>query len=194
MNNVKVCILSVAEGFFDIFYRSIDSDQIRFHKSDSHEAFLDDQKSAQFDILILEFANEDKDIPFLLEAKKRFPRLRIWYAIDREDIRLAIQLMKSGADDIIELPLNRYALNRKLETFLATNLDINDKNFKPNLTKIEKRILANIVKGYSNKEIAEIMDRGIRTIEDHKAKIKKKLGVESSVELFYKASQLDLEE
>jgi PAS domain S-box-containing protein len=51
------------------------------------------------------------------------------------------------------------------------------------LTVIEKQILDLILQGYSNKEIASKLFRSVRTIEDHRAHIMQKLGVNNIVEL-----------
>jgi PAS domain S-box-containing protein len=51
------------------------------------------------------------------------------------------------------------------------------------LGQIEKEILILIMQGKSNKEIAQLMHRSIRTTEDHRSNIMKKLGAGNLVEL-----------
>jgi PAS domain S-box-containing protein len=60
------------------------------------------------------------------------------------------------------------------------------------LTETEIIVLKSIVKGMSNKEIAHLFHRSIRTIENHRAHIMKKLGVDSSVELVKRAVAMKL--
>jgi PAS domain S-box-containing protein len=60
------------------------------------------------------------------------------------------------------------------------------------LTKTEKKVLAIVLQGKSSKEIADILHRSIRTIEDHRSHIMHKLGATNLVELTQKASGLDL--
>ena len=55
------------------------------------------------------------------------------------------------------------------------------------LTKIEKHILGLIMQGKCNKEIAKALDRSIRTIEEHRANIMRKLNATNLVELAQKA-------
>jgi PAS domain S-box-containing protein len=58
------------------------------------------------------------------------------------------------------------------------------------LTNTEKDILENLMQGMSNKEIAFKTGRSVRTIEDHRANVMRKLGVNNIVELIQKAFKL----
>ena len=58
------------------------------------------------------------------------------------------------------------------------------------LTKGEKKILYHLMQGKSNKEIAHQFERSIRTIEDHRASIMRKLDVDNIVDLTQKALNL----
>lgn len=51
------------------------------------------------------------------------------------------------------------------------------------LTDREQEILTYIAKGYSNKEIADLLFISVKTVESHKAKIMEKLGMQSRHEL-----------
>jgi DNA-binding NarL/FixJ family response regulator len=55
------------------------------------------------------------------------------------------------------------------------------------LTKAERKVLDFIMQGKSNKEIAKELGRSVRTIEDHRAHIMQKLGVDNLVDLAQKA-------
>jgi PAS domain S-box-containing protein len=55
------------------------------------------------------------------------------------------------------------------------------------LTKTEKIILEHLMQGKSNKEIARGLGRSVRTIEDHRSHIMRKLGVDNIVDLTRKA-------
>jgi PAS domain S-box-containing protein len=55
------------------------------------------------------------------------------------------------------------------------------------LTKAEKETLSFVLQGKSNKEIARILSRSVRTIEGHRANIMQKLNVGSLAELLQKA-------
>jgi len=62
------------------------------------------------------------------------------------------------------------------------------------LTATEIKVLRLIVSGISNKEIALLSHRSIRTIENHRSRLMKKLGVDNSVELVKRAVAIGLVE
>jgi PAS domain S-box-containing protein len=104
--------------------------------------------------------------------------------------------------DIISVPLtfsdNVYVLCflretpfRKDKTVLQQKTSL-DSYSSQLLTETEVKVLKSIVKGMSNKEIARLFRRSIRTIENHRAHIMKKLNVDSSVELVRRAVALGL--
>ncbi|MHC5161924.1 MAG: PAS domain S-box protein [Planctomycetota bacterium] len=55
------------------------------------------------------------------------------------------------------------------------------------LTKAEKNILNHLMQGKSNKEIARSLRRSVRTVEDHRSHIMRKLNVDNIVDLTRKA-------
>jgi PAS domain S-box-containing protein len=54
------------------------------------------------------------------------------------------------------------------------------------LTRIQRKVLGMILVGLTNKQIAFRIHRSIRTVEDHRYRIMKKLGAENSVDLVRK--------
>ena len=60
------------------------------------------------------------------------------------------------------------------------------------LTATEINILKLIVSGLSNKEIAQLLHRSPRTIENHRAHLMKKLNVDNSIELIRQAVKMGL--
>lgn len=60
------------------------------------------------------------------------------------------------------------------------------------LTRREKEILSNIAKGNSNKEIAELLNLSVRTVESHRSSIRDKTGGGNAVALAKIAAKLNL--
>lgn len=60
------------------------------------------------------------------------------------------------------------------------------------LTSRELEILKLLARGYTSKAIAENLDISQRTVEVHRTRILRKMGVSSTTELLYKLSQLNL--
>lgn len=60
------------------------------------------------------------------------------------------------------------------------------------LSKREKQILGLVINGKHNKEIADVLEKSIRTIETHRFNIMKKLGVNNAVDMINKAIRENL--
>ncbi|MHC4926257.1 MAG: PAS domain S-box protein [Planctomycetota bacterium] len=75
-------------------------------------------------------------------------------------------------------------LNKQQNCIEGTLYDI---TIKKVLTKTEKEVLALLMEGKTNKEIAFQTGRSIRTVEDHRAHIMQKMGVDNLVDLTKKA-------
>ena len=58
------------------------------------------------------------------------------------------------------------------------------------LTPAEKKVLRLVVEGMGNKQVARILKRSVRTIEDHRSRIMQKLGVDNLPDLVRKAKSL----
>lgn len=85
----------------------------------------------------------------------------------------------------------RETSSRKVESILQESTSL-DSYASQLLSATEMKILRSIIKGMSNKEIATFFHRSIRTIENHRAHIMKKLNVDSSIELVKRAITMGL--
>ena len=74
----------------------------------------------------------------------------------------------------------------------AATRSISRESFRSPLSRREREVLAHIVKGYSNKETARLLNISVRTIESHRQTIRRKLGAKRSVELVSRAFQMGL--
>jgi DNA-binding NarL/FixJ family response regulator len=61
-----------------------------------------------------------------------------------------------------------------------------------NLSKREKEILRMVVDGKQNKQIADLLDKSIRTVETHRFNIMKKLDVNNAIDMVNKAMKENL--
>ncbi len=75
---------------------------------------------------------------------------------------------------------------QKARSILHQNASTNSGTSKP-LTATEMKVLQLIVSGMSSNEISQLSHRSIRTIENHRAHLMKKLGVDNLVELVKRA-------
>lgn len=103
------------------------------------------------------------------------------------DIPIAVRAMKLGAVDFIEKPLNLAALLEVLEkSFEALAVAVENAQAAKeasaliaHLTPREIQILRMLVKGSSNKTVADKLELSCRTVEVHRSNALKKLSVRS---------------
>jgi len=60
------------------------------------------------------------------------------------------------------------------------------------LTAVQMKILKMVINGKSNKEVAGLLDRSVRTVEVHRAHMMEKLGVSNLLDLVKRAATLGL--
>ena len=99
----------------------------------------------------------------------------------KEEIVKAIKVVASGekyySGSVSGIIVNGY-LN------VVSNPGTSDiENKKGRISKQEKSILAHLVHGRNSREIAENLTLSIRTVDNHRARMMKKLGVKNAVEL-----------
>jgi len=125
----------------------------------------------------------------LAEVRRRAPWLPVVLMTDFGDVRTAARAFKMGVDDFIEKPIGRETLLLAAEAALA-RMTPRDPLLGTSLTRAERRILHLILQGRSNKETARLLNRSVRTIEVHRNRIMKKMGVGNLVDLVKRAYEM----
>jgi FixJ family two-component response regulator len=128
-------------------------------------------------------------------------RLPIIFLSGQGDIPASVRAMKAGAVDFLTKPVRREALLRAVENALdvdtegraARELLGELKKRYENLTPREREVLAHVVGGKLNKEIAFDLGTSERTIKAHRASIMEKLRVQSVAELARLAQELGIQ-
>jgi len=105
---------------------------------------------------------------------------------NKQEFLKAIHAVQKGekyfTGDISNILVQHYLNLRHQSGRTPASADTGDNT----LTKREKQILSLIYKGESNKEIAEKLDKSVRTIETHRFNIMKKLDANNLAELLRK--------
>ncbi|HEX42037.1 MAG TPA: response regulator transcription factor [Phycisphaerales bacterium] len=128
-------------------------------------------------------------IELLVKARSLMPSLPVLLITGYGDVPMAVQALKAGALDFIEKPLKRDALLQAVKSALAKSPQIHIR-IADVLTRTEREVLRMVVHGRNAREIAGIRHRSVRTIEDHRSRIFRKLGVSNLVELLNKLNLL----
>ena len=144
------------------------------------------------DLLITDIRMPDMDgMTLLAEARRLAPWLPILVVTGFGDVPLAVKAMRIGAADFIEKPLHKETFLRKVESILRQNTPSDPYEGRP-LTRTELKVLKLVMGGKSNREIAELLRRSIRTVEDHRSHVMRKLGVRNVIQLVERAAQMGL--
>ena len=144
------------------------------------------------DVLLTDVRMPEKGgIELLVEVKRSFPWLPVLMMTSYADIPMSVEAVKAGAFNFIEKPLDGQMLLDVVETALRES-DLTNILRGKLLTKTEAVILNLILQGRSNKGIAHILHRSVRTIEDHRNHIMRKLDVDNVVDLVKRATTLGM--
>ena len=128
-------------------------------------------------------------IELMKKVKCLIPYLPIIIITGHGDIPTAVSAIKYGAEGFYAKPLEIEKFIQKIRSVLHQNHDIHRIINKP-LTDMEMKVLKLIIDGNSNLEIATILNRSIRTVEVHRAKIMKKLEVDNVIDLIKRTTLL----
>ncbi|EIC29974.1 response regulator transcription factor [Methylomicrobium album] len=158
----------------------------------SAEAFLENYRPGRPGCLLL-----DVNLPGLngdeLQAEliRRKIRLPIIFLTAYGDIPMTVRAIKAGAVDFLTKPVSRDLLLERIRTVLEHEAQVNEQaaehaqsmSQQYGLTSREMEIMAWVVEGRSNKEIARQLGISYRTVEIHRARILKKTGTTNPLEL-----------
>jgi len=107
------------------------------------------------------------------------------------EVEIAVMAMKHGAFDFLEKPFSKQLLLGKVQAALDASGEHfqqtrHEKTREARLSLLSARELSVVnlvVQGKTSKEISELLDIKLRTVESHRSRIFEKLHVKSTVEL-----------
>jgi FixJ family two-component response regulator len=135
------------------------------------------------DLLITDMKMPEMDgIELLNKVKCIVPSLPVIVITGYGDIPMAVKALKAGALDFVEKPFDRQSFLSVVESALMRSSQTHPLVGKV-LTKTEMTVLRLMLDGKSTKEIANLRHRSLRTIEDQRSQIMRKLGVDNLVDL-----------
>jgi len=140
-------------------------------------------RSQKCDLLITDLRMPEKDgLELLADVKHLAPWVPVLMITGYGDIPTAVKAIKGGAVDFIEKPLGKKAFLQKVRSILRESAPIDVSVGQP-LTRTEMRVLKCIIDGRSNRDIADLLHRSVRTVEVHRAHIMHKFGVDNVIDL-----------
>ncbi len=168
---------------------------------ESAEAFLARPDTAARGCLVL-----DVTMPGLngLELQSRLAETRqslpIVFVTGEGDIPMSVKAIKAGAADFLTKPVSSAALSGVVRSALQSDATARQLNAGieelrarlGTLTPREREVLAGVVKGRLNKQIAGDLGIVEQTVKFHRANIMERMQARTVAELMHIAAQLDL--
>ena len=175
---------------------------IRCETFASAESFLENYDATRRGCLVL-----DVRMPGMsgiqLHQRMREKRLTIPVIIltAHSDVPMAVETMKNGAFDLIEKPCNDQVLLERIQEAIKKDADLwlDERLLKQaeerliRLSPREKEVMGYVVAGYLNKQIAEMMDVSIKTVEVHRSRVMQKMEAPSLADLVRMATLLGMD-
>jgi len=153
---------------------------------------LGDIRFGKYDLLITDIhMPEMGGLELVKQAKDIDPGLAVLVITGFADVSLAVKSLQCGAADFIEKPFAHTTVIDSVKRIAGDQLEAG-RNSLRKLTKSELVILFHIADGLSNSEIAHRLSRSVRTIEDHRSNLMRKLEVDNIVDLIKKTIDIGL--
>lgn len=131
----------------------------------------------------------------LLEMDIRIP---VVFITGHGDVPIAVQALKAGAADFIEKPFPNHVLLASLAEALAQGTNATDRELvagvlarHATLTERERQVMALVVEGCSNKEVAQKLGISPRTVDIHRSHMMEKMKADSLPDLVRQALLLE---
>jgi len=216
MDKVRILLVDDHQIIRDgirLMLQDSNSVEIKYEASSVAEAL--DILGAQhdIDIVISDISLPHQDGLYLLKkVKKEYPDIRFLFLSMFIEENYALQAVEHGADGYLpkDVSVNKLvsAIEKVYNGDIYYDLKIStliikallNKNVKSYglgessraLTKREKEILSLVINGVSNSVIAEQLEISVRTVENHRANILRKVGVKNTAELVRYTLQNDV--
>jgi FixJ family two-component response regulator len=118
------------------------------------------------------------------------------------DVPTTVKALKGGAMDFLTKPIDTMALLEAVRSALAQSeamlRDVSDLSLLQNrydgLTKREREVMARVVKGLLNKQVAYELDISEVTVKAHRGQVMRKMSARTLPDLVNIAARLQLEE
>jgi RNA polymerase sigma factor (sigma-70 family) len=137
------------------------------------------------------------DVQQALQGNRR--HIPIVFLSGHGDVATATKAMKQGADDFIEKPFRPKqlleAIDRALEHDRRQLSEVEDRDeithCYAQLTPREREVMAQVVRGKLNKQVAADLSISEKTVKVHRGRVMEKMQVDSLAELVRLAEQVD---
>lgn len=184
----KIFLVDDDEALRDSLTWMLESHGHKVETYSSAEAFLAQWSDRLVGCLVLDVRMPTMSgIELFEELQRRHAVLPVIFISGHGDVPMAVALLKKGAVDFIEKPfasedmlrLIENCLSREREQRQRRQLEADTARRFAQLTAREHEVLDLILAGKLNKQIADVLNISIKTVEVHRARVMEKMGANS---------------
>lgn len=195
-----VFIVDDDDDFRDSMQWLLESDDLNVVSYSSAQAFLANYKSEVGCMLLDVRMPEINGLALQQLMQERDIQLPIIVISGHGDIPMAVSAMKNGALDFIEKPFDDEVLLRLVRQALTKAQGLHDEHAeikliekrRDSLSRREKEVMALVVSGKANREIAEELGISPKTVEVHRSRVMSKMQADNLPDLVQMASKVEL--
>jgi len=197
-----VFLLDDEPGMLKALTRLLKAEGFNVQAFTSAKKFLESYRPETLSCLVLDVAMPELNGLELQEHLTRSGLLvPIVFLTGHGDIPMSVQAIKAGAADFLTKPVRDADLLRAVRAALQRAVEQRDliseiallRQGYASLTPRESEVMAHVVAGQLNKQVADDLGTGEHTIKIHRARVMQKMGVASLADLVRAAERLGLE-
>ena len=171
----------------------LEQENYEVHAYESADAFLDAAQPEWRGCAIVDLRMPAKDGLSLQEEMAELGLLLpVVFLTGHGDIPATVRAMKGGAVDFLTKPVKAATLVASIRQALQVSESLEAQSQKSHaaqatvdtLTDREREVMQLVAKGRSNKEVARSLGISHRTVEIHRARVMRKTGARSEMDLF----------
>lgn len=169
----------------------------------SAEVFLEEYQPSQPGCLLLDLRLREMDgLELQMQLKQRHCDIPVIFISGHGNVSSSVSAMKLGALDFLEKPLSMPTLLQRIEIALQEDrnrrhqhaVKLEARSRYAQLTAREQQVMATVVLGLTNKEIARQLKISFRTVEKYRASVMQKMDVQNLAELCHLSEMCGLGE
>ncbi len=192
MNDGLVHIVDDEQPVRDSIAWLLRSAGLRSQQHPSAHAFLATYSPDEVGCLVLDMRMPHMDgLELQQELNRRGWSLPVIFVTGHGDVPLAVRAMRDGAIDFLQKPFNAQELIGRVRKAIDQDLRHRQQSGDregllrrvQSLTPREREVAQRIVAGQANKVIAMELDISERTVEQHRGRLTRKLGVRGTAQL-----------